>query len=177
MLQQAEVRARRVRRQMWPLVVAAGAAFAGTWAGAALAAALDAWIPAAALLAAAGAAWIAAAAGTAYVSRQTAWWSHTWTVAGVTAATLSSLAWFGTLFAAIQAADPAALASAAPLDGWAPYGLSIDAMRSGVGVVLPRSLAARLALAAEQVVVWPTMFLLLASMLAMLSARRRATRL
>ena len=120
------------------------------------------------LLAAAAAAWAAACALTAAWSRGRAWWAPAHTVA-----VAASIAWFGALFSALLAHDPAALASAA-LDGWSPYALAIDVARSGIGEVLPYSLGARVAVSAEQLVVWPAMLLLLAAFIAALGAPRRA---
>lgn len=156
---------------MWPLALLSACVFVATLGGAILSAALDAWLPAMLLLIVSGLAWMLAAASATYTARQSALWTHMWTITSVTVATLTSLVWFGALYATIWAYNPGALTSSAPLDGWAPYGLAIDAMRSGTGVVLPYSLGARVALAVEQIVVWPTLFLLFASMVAVFSAR------
>lgn len=158
---------------MWQIALACAAAFAAAWAAAVVVAALGLWVPAVPLLAAAAAAWAAACALTAAWSRGRAWWAPAHTVGGVTVAVAASIAWFGALFSALLARDPAALASAA-LDGWSPYALAIDVARSGIGEVLPYSLGARVAVSAEQLVVWPTMLLLLAAFIAALGAPRRA---
>ncbi len=127
---------------MWQIALACAAAFAAAWATAVVVAALGLWVPAVPLLAAAAAAWAAACALTAAWSRGRAWWAPAHTVGGVTVAVAASIAWFGALFSALLAHDPAALASAA-LDGWSPYALAIDVARSGIGEVLPLARRAR----------------------------------
>ena len=157
---------------MWQLIAASSGAFAASWTAAVVVTALGHWVPAVPLLAVAGAAWAAAGAASMLWSRGQAWWTPPCTVGAVSVAMLASLAWFGTLYAAIAAYNPAAL-TAPVLDGWAPYGLAIDVMRSGMGIVLPYSLGARIAVGVEQLVVWPTVLVLIATLVASLGPRRR----
>lgn len=157
---------------MWQAIAASSGVFAATWTAAVAVTALGHWVPAVPLLAVAGAAWAVACVASILWSRGVAWWTPPCTAGAVSVAMLASLAWFGTLYAALVAYNPAAL-TAPVLDGWAPYGLAIDVMRSGMGIVLPYSLGARIAVGVEQLVVWPTVLILIATLISSFGARRR----